>query len=168
MVWTSRMLTFATWWLYKDQLRIVAELDSTNSVVSRFVYGERPNVPEYMLKGGQTYRLILDHLGSVRLVVNATNASITQRMDYDAWGNVTEDTSPGFQPFGYAGGLYDGATGLVRFGARDYEARTGRWTARDEASTLRSESTNLYAYCQADPLNFFDNTGGSADLPPKS
>jgi len=47
--------------------------------------------------------------------------SVAQRIDYDAWGIVTLDTSPGFQPFGFAGGLQDGATGLVRFGARDYD-----------------------------------------------
>ncbi|WP_198328470.1 RHS repeat-associated core domain-containing protein [Methylovulum psychrotolerans] len=37
----------------------------------------------------------------------------------------------GFRPFGYAGGLYDRRTKLVRFGARDYDAETGRWTAKD-------------------------------------
>ena len=34
-------------------------------------------------------------------------------------GNITSDTNPGFQPFGFAGGLYDTDTGLTRFGARD-------------------------------------------------
>ena len=34
------------------------------------------------------------------------------------------------QPFGFAGGLYDAETKLVRFGARDYDAGTGRWTSR--------------------------------------
>ena len=44
---------------------------------------------------------------------------------------VTLDTNPGFQPFGFAGGLYDADTGLVRFGARDYDAAVARWTAKD-------------------------------------
>ena len=44
-------------------------------------------------------------------------------MDYDAFGRVLADTAPGFQPFGFAGGLYDHDTGLVRFGARDYQPR---------------------------------------------
>jgi len=44
---------------------------------------------------------------------------------------VLSDTSPKFQPFGFAGGLYDPDTGLVRFGARDYDAAAGRWTAKD-------------------------------------
>ena len=48
-------------------------------------------------------------------------------MDYDEYGQVLVDTNPGFQPFGFARGLYDPATGLVRFGARDCDADSGRW-----------------------------------------
>ncbi|MCB9610787.1 MAG: hypothetical protein H6716_29655, partial [Polyangiaceae bacterium] len=42
-------------------------------------------------------------------------------------GRFTED----FVPFGFAGGIHDADTGLVRFGARDYDAVTGRWTSKD-------------------------------------
>jgi RHS repeat-associated protein len=41
------------------------------------------------------------------------------------------DSNPGFQPFGFADGLYDRDTDLVRFGARDYDLETSRWTAKD-------------------------------------
>jgi RHS repeat-associated protein len=57
-------------------------------------------------------------------------------MDFDEFGNVLTDTNPGFQPFGFAGGIYDGDTGLVRFGARDYDPQTGRWTAKDPVGFL--------------------------------
>jgi RHS repeat-associated protein len=67
----------------------------------------------------------------VRLVIDAASGAIVQRMGHDEWGNVTEDTNPGFQPFGFAGGLNDIDTGLVRFGARDYDPATGRWMAKD-------------------------------------
>ena len=40
--------------LYQDSLNPVAELDAGGNVVSRFVYGERPNVPAYMVRGGAT------------------------------------------------------------------------------------------------------------------
>ena len=144
--------------LWEGPLRPVAELDSTGAVVARFVYGERPNVPEYMMRGGRTYRLVQDHLGSVRLVVDVASGEVAQRIDYDAWGEVLQDTRPGFQPFGYAGGLYDGRTGLVRFGARDYDAKTGRWAAKDPLLFEGGES-NLYGYVTQDPVNALDPTG---------
>ena len=109
----------------------MAELDGSNNVVSRFVYGTEVNVPDYMVKGGTTYRIVTDHLGSPRLVVDVATGTVAQRMDYDEFGNVLGDTNPGFQPFGFAGGLYDHDTKLVRFGARDYDAGTGRWTTKD-------------------------------------
>ena len=104
------------------------------------------------------YRIISDHLGSIRLVVNTQTGEIAQRMDYDAFGNVTQDTNPGFQPFGFAGGLYDVDTGLVRFGARDYDAEIGRWTAKDPIGFDGGDG-NLYVYVGNDPVNFVDQDG---------
>src|SRR5690606_26154069 len=111
--------------LYQDQLNPVAELDGNGSVLARFVYGDKPNVPAYMVKGDKTYRILSDHLGSPRLVIDTNTGDIAQRLDYDVWGKALLDTNPGFQPFGFAGGIYDPHTGLVRFGARDYDPATG-------------------------------------------
>jgi RHS repeat-associated protein len=149
--------------LYQDQLNPVAELDGTGQVVSRFVYGTRPHVPDYMVKGGVVYRLVTDHLGSVRLVVDISTGAIAQRIDYDAFGRVTQDSNPGFQPFGFAGGIYDTDTGLVRFGARDYDAFTGRWTAKDPI-LFKGGSSNLYAYALEDPVNWLDPDGMQSAL----
>jgi RHS repeat-associated protein len=111
-----------------------------------------------LVKGGTTYRILSDQVGSVRLVVNATTGAVAQRIDYDAFGVVTQDTSPGFQPFGFAGGLADLDTGLVRFGARDYDPRAGRWTSKDPIR-FRGRDTNLYGYVVADPVNRIDPAG---------
>ena len=144
--------------LYKDQLNPVAELDGAGNVVSRFVYGSKPNVPDYMVKGGVTYRIISDHLGSPRLIIDTSTGAVVQRMDYVDWGKVTQDSNPGFQPFGFAGGLYDRDTGLVRFGARDYDPETGRWTAKDPIRFAGGD-TNLYGYVLGDPVNGIDAIG---------
>lgn len=144
--------------LYQNALAPVAELDGQNNVVSRFVYGSRANVPDYLIRGGATFRIISDHLGSPRLVVNVATGVIAQQMAYDEFGNVLMDTNPGFQPFGFAGGLYDRDTGLVRFGARDYDAQTGRWTAKDPI-LFAGGDTNLYGYVLNDPINLRDSDG---------
>jgi RHS repeat-associated protein len=146
-------------WLYADALNPIAELDSAGNVRATFLYGTRAHVPDAMVMAdGTVYRFITDHLGSVRLVVDAETGEVVQRMDYDAFGRVLQDTTPGFQPFGFAGGLYDDDTGLVRFGARDYDAYSGRWTAKD-ASLFQAGDANLYAYSYLDPVNFIDVDG---------
>jgi RHS repeat-associated protein len=144
--------------LYEGNLRPIAELDGGGTLVSRFVYATRLNVPDYMVRGGVTYRILTDHLGSPRLVVDVASGIIAQRMDYDSFGKVLTDTNPGFQPFGFAGGLYDTHTKLVRFGARDYDAETGRWTAKDPLLFAPGEP-NLYAYVSNDPINRIDPDG---------
>jgi len=144
--------------LYEDRLRPIAELDGQNDVVSRFIYATRVNVPDYMEKGGKTYRIITDHLGSPRLVIDVVTGEPIQMMDYDEFGNVLRDTNPGFQPFGFAGGIYDVHTGLIHFGARDYDGETGRWTTRDPI-LFAGGSTQLYEYCFGDPINYRDPSG---------
>ncbi|MBK9693753.1 MAG: hypothetical protein IPO73_19070 [Gemmatimonadetes bacterium] len=145
-------------WLYQNQLNPIAELDSAGALVSRFVYGSRGNVPDYLVRGGAVYRLVPDHLGSVRTVVDTATGAVAQWTSYDAWGNVLADSGAGFQPFGFAGGLTDGATGLVRFGVRDYDPTIGRWTAKDPVG-FGGGAENLIAYADGDPVNLSDPTG---------
>jgi RHS repeat-associated protein len=145
-------------WLYQNQLNIVAELDSVGNLVSRFIYGTKGHVPDYMLKNGITYRFVTDHLGSVRFLVDVASGAVVQYISYDEFGNILSDTYPGFQPFGYAGGLYDGHTGLMRFGARDYDAFIGRWYKKEPIGFGLS-SINSFRYINSDPINYLDIDG---------
>jgi RHS repeat-associated protein len=145
-------------WLYSNDLKIVAELDSANQITSRFIYASSGNVPEYMVKNGITYRIIADHLGSMKQVVNATTGAIVQKVDYGEYGNVVLDTNPGFTSFGFAGGLFDTETKLVRFGARDYDATIGRWVVKDPIGFSGMDG-NFYGYVGQDPINFNDPRG---------
>ena len=111
-----------------------------------------------MLRADKSYLIISDHLGSVRQVIDTQTGEIAQQLDYDAWGRVIEDSRPGFQPFGFAGGLHDPDTQLTRFGARDYDAETGRWTAKDPILFDGGDS-NLYGYVLQDPVNGIDPSG---------
>ena len=143
--------------LWQGQLAPAAELTGTNAVLSRFVYATRANVPDFMRRTGETFRILTDHLGSPRIVINAATGNVLQRIDYDEWGVVLSDTNPGYQPFGFAGGLAD-TLGLVRFGARDYDPSSGRWTAKDPP-LFRAGSPNLVAYSSDDPVNLVDPDG---------
>ena len=92
------------------------------------------------------------------MVVDVSTGTIEQSAQYDTWGKVVQSTGEGFQPFGFAGGLYDPATKLVRFGARDYDPEVGRWLAKDPTG-FAGEDTNLYAYVDSDPVNQIDPSG---------
>ena len=84
-------------------------------------------------------------------------------MDYDAFGNVLADTNPGFQPFGFAGGIVDGHAKLIRFGARDYDPATGRWLTKDPVGF--AGGSNVYVYVKQNPIGFIDPTGFQFVLP---
>lgn len=145
-------------WIYMDQYRIAAELNAAGTITKRFIYGSKGNIPDYMIASGVKYRIISDHLGSPRLVVKQSDGTVIQRMDHDEYGRVIADTNPGYLPFGFAGGLYDHQTGLVRFGARDFDPETGRWTSKDPI-LFNGGDTNLYGYTWNDPVNFVDPMG---------
>ena len=151
-------------WIYRDQLSPVAQFDGEGNLTHRFVYAEKAHSPSWMVRidpvtqDEAIYRIVADHLGSVRLVIEAETGMIAQRMDYGPFGEVLFDSNPGFQPFGFAGGVYDHDTGLVRFGARDYDPEIGRWTAKDPIDFGGGDSS-LYRYSDGDPVNRFDLAG---------
>jgi RHS repeat-associated protein len=145
-------------WIYRDQLHPVEEFDAAGNLLKRFVYASGKNTPDFMIQAGVPYRILSDQLGSPRVVVNAITGAVVERMRHDEFGNVVEDTNVGFTPFGFAGGLYDADTGLVRFGARDYDPVVGRWIGKDPI-LFRGRQVNLYAYVDDEPVNRHDFAG---------
>ena len=143
-------------WLYGDGLMPLAEYDGSGVLQKTFVYAAGP-VPVAYIQGGNTFHIVTDHLGSPRLVVDSTGA-IVKRINYDSFGNVISDSNPGlYLCFGFAGGMADPDHELIRFGARDYQPSTGRWTAKDPI--LFKGGFNLYGYVGNDPVNLTDREG---------
>jgi RHS repeat-associated protein len=143
---------------YGDQLNPVAWIDEQGDL-AQFVYGTRSNVPDYMIKNGVTYRIVSDHLGSVRLLANEATGDVVQQINYDEFGSATVIVGTWtVQPFAFAGGIYDPDTSLARFGARDYDPKIGRWTAKDPIRFNAADS-NLYGYVANEPVNRVDPSG---------
>jgi RHS repeat-associated protein len=144
-------------YLWQGLTRLLAVYDGSNSLLLRFGYTDR-RMPLVMTKGGSTYYLTYDQVGSLRVVADASG-NMVKRIDYDSFGNIISDSDPSFEvPFGFDGGLHDQDTGLVRFGYRDYDPDTGRWTAKDPIFFTGGD-TDLYGYCLNNPINFIDPTG---------
>jgi RHS repeat-associated protein len=148
-------------WVYDGGLNPIAEFDGNGTRVARFVYGSRMNVPDYVERNGVLYRIAANHLGSPVAVIHAGSGEVVQEFSYDAFG-VSETFGEVLIPFGFAGGLVDGDTGLVRFGARDYDPQTGRWTQMDPIRFAGGDP-NLYGYVMSDPVNWIDPEGEVAN-----
>jgi len=142
----------------EDEFRVSA-IAYTNGILQKiFYYATGAITPDYMDIAGIKYRIITNHLGSPRLVVRLTDGVVVQRMNYNVLGQVTYDSYPSLQPFGFAGGLYDADSGLVHFGARKYDTYTGRWISKDPIR-FDGGDTNLYGYVMNDPVNAVDPSG---------
>jgi RHS repeat-associated protein len=149
--------------LYSGQLSPIAWLNDEDRVVEEYVYGSRVNVPEYMIKDGRKYRFITDHRGSVRMVVDTHTGEVVQETEYCEFGMIISETlAENWTPvlFGYAGGLQDRDTGLIRFGARDYDPMVGRWTSKEPLGF--NGASNFYVYAENDPVNKVDPSGNLA------
>jgi RHS repeat-associated protein len=88
----------------------------------------------------------------------AADGAIAGRVDRDSFGRVLDATGTVRVPIGFAGGIEDPDTGLVRFGLRDYDPQTGRFTSRDPSFYIGSPD-NLFAYASNAPTDHTDPTG---------
>ena len=144
-------------YLWGGLTRLLAVYDGSDNLLMRFEYADG-RMPVAMISGGSTYYLIYDQVGSLRIVADGAG-NVIKSIQYDSFGNIIADSNPTLEvPFGFAGGLHDKDTGLVRFGYRDYDPDVGRWTAKDPIFFAGGD-TDLYGYCLADPINFVDPKG---------
>ncbi|MDY6906537.1 MAG: RHS repeat-associated core domain-containing protein [Thermodesulfobacteriota bacterium] len=149
--------TVAEKYLWSGLTTLLAVYDGSDNLLMRFKYADG-RMPVAVEKAGVVYYLAYNQVGTLRAVADSAG-NIVKQVDYDSWGYVLNDSNPSFEiPFGFAGGLYDKDTGLVRFGYRDYDPDTGRWTAKDPIG-FDGGSVDLYKYTLADPINLIDPNG---------
>lgn len=109
-------------------------------------------------RGDERFYVGADHLGTPRIAVDS-NGQTVKHLQYGAFGEPLGNSDPSFELWiGFAGGILDPDTGLVRFGWRDYDPNTRRWTAEDPIR-FDGRDLNLYAYAGNDPVNFSDPDG---------
>jgi RHS repeat-associated protein len=144
-------------YLWENKTRLLAVYDGSNNLKQRYEYTVG-NTPTAYTEAGQRYYILTDQLGSPRVITDDSGV-VLREIEYDSFGNIVNDSnSEHALPFGFAGGLVDQHTGLIRFGFRDYDPETGRWTARDPIGFAGGD-TNLYGYVLGDPLNGIDPDG---------
>jgi RHS repeat-associated protein len=135
--------------------QITASVDQAGELTTYF-YDENDMLHAFD-RGGTRYRVGVDQVGSPRVIV-AGDGTIVGQIDRDSFGRILASSGSVTLPLGFAGGIEDPDTGLVRFGLRDYDPQTGRFTARDPSFYVGSPD-NLYAYAGSAPTNRRDPTG---------
>ncbi len=147
-------------YLWADTTRLLAVYDGAGALQMRMLYADA-RVPYAADTPTGRIFFAYDQVGSLRAVTDEAGA-VLKTLAHDSFGNVTEDTNPALQiPLGFAGGLCDSDTGLVLFGARDYDPALGRWIAKDPIGFAGGDA-NLYGYCLGDPVGLVDPSGLAA------
>jgi RHS repeat-associated protein len=114
--------------------------------------------------GGAVSYFFADHLGTSRVVTNATGTPPFEESDYYPFGGerAVTDTLPD-QNHKLTGKERDMESGLDYFGARYYSSTSGRFLSPDPENAGASEddpqSWNAYAYARNNPLLYTDPDG---------
>ena len=108
------------------------------------------------------YHYASDEQGSIVFITD--EEKICNKYDYDAWGNLTicEEIIP--NRFLYTGQQFDQITQQYYLRARFYNPVVARFTQED---VYRGDGLNLYAYCDNNPVIYYDPSGYSACNGPK-
>ncbi len=131
------------------------DTQTTNGYTTYFTRDPSGNLIS-MRTGGQSYYYTLDAQGSVLALTDNTGTNNVATYTYDPYGKLTSVNGYlAFQnPYRYASGYADDTTGLIQFGARYYNPRTGQWTQLDP-----SGQNPGYQYAGDDPINSTDTSG---------
>jgi RHS repeat-associated protein len=128
-----------------------------NGVLTTYFYDDFTHLVAFQ-RGTDWYYVAADQVGTP-VSVSDKDGSIVKALTYDSFGVLTSDNAPEFElSIGFAGGIHDPETGLVRFGSRDYDPVIGRWTARDPV-LFAGRQLNLYAYAFNNPVSLRDPSG---------
>jgi RHS repeat-associated protein len=141
-----------------DGSDVYADLDGSNGLQTRYLYDAVDAVLAREGSDGAIAWYLTDRLGSVRDLLDGTGAE-KDHIDYDGFGNVTNETDPAFgDRYKFAGMQAGAATGLALAQARWYDPATGAWTSQDPLG-FDAGDANLYRYVGNDPTNDIDPTG---------
>ncbi len=155
--WQSGGSTVTTRFSY-DGRNVWAELDGSNNVQVRYVWGEG-TAQLFARIDTATEWVLTDHLGTVRDIVSAAGTTVLDHIEYGAFGNVVSDTNASYAgSLGYTGLRQDRDAGIAEAGARTLLVTTGRWLQEDPIQ-FQAGDPNLERYVGNNPTNKTDPSG---------
>jgi RHS repeat-associated protein len=149
-----------------DGNNVWADLDGNNQLLMRRLYLDGDNQPfARITAAGVATWYLADHLGSIRDLQDNLSGFLVDHLDYDAYGNVTNETQPGNgDRFRFDGGPLVASVEMYIFDARWYDPVTGRWYSQDPMGL--TPDSNPYRDEGNGPTNATDPSGlAKMDLP---
>ena len=141
-----------------DGTDVWADLDGSNAVTARRVFGDGPDeVLARLDAGGAVAWYGTDRMGSVRTVFD-NSGSVIASVSYDAFGGLIGGALA--DRYGYTGREHDALTGQRYHRARVADGH--RWTTEDP---IRDDEANLYRYVGNEPTGYTDPSGYAAACP---
>ena len=114
---------------------------------------------------GTMYFYVKNLQGDVIRIIDLAGTEVASYV-YDSWGNIKDTkgdtTVRELNPIRYRGYVYDTETSLYYLQSRYYDPFTGRFLNADiycDTGTDTTLSTNMFAYCENNPIIHVDKTG---------
>ena len=158
-----------TKYYYNDSNNLISMTVGDKTLM--FYYDQNGSVSS-VLYNGVMYYYIKNLQGDIMRIVDENGNSIVIYA-YDQWGKPTQMRQPSsttvdlvnYNPFLYRGYVYDADSGLYYLQSRYYDPTTGRFLNADiycDTQTGSTLSTNMFAYCENNAVNFVDPSGTDA------
>ena len=156
----------STTYKYTTLSGLVTRQTGGNATID-FVYDES-NQPLAMKYNGKVYYYVLNAQGDVVRIVDGSR-NVVASYSYDPWGKLlsSSGTLADINPLRYRGYYYDAETGFYYLQSRYYDPEIGRFINADSYASTDATgllSTNMFAYCENDPVNKSDPTGEVAPI----
>ena len=166
----------SVFYYYHDD-KLIAEIRNNGANTTKLIFLYHGNeimgfckVDQYSEK---IYYYIKNPFGLIVGIYNESNALVGSYI-YDAWGNhqavnfhsIDPDDIADLNPIRYKGYYYDKETGLYYLKSRYYDPSIGQFITPDDYNYLSINSISgyhLYAYCNNNPVAYFDSHGNTPD-----
>lgn len=140
---------------------ILSELDKRQKLVSHYVRG----CGIAAVASGEEYNAVHQDESGSTIYVTGSGQEIHNSYEYDAFGVVTQRSEAVPNQVLYTGQQYDQESGQYYLRARFYNPVIGRFLQED---VYRGDGLNLYAYCENNPVVYYDPSGYNKTQKPNS
>lgn len=157
----NEVVSYDYYW-HSGKLTGLTKTQNSQKDTMFFFYDQEGKIAGFILNGKDVYFYHLNYQGDVCAILDNTGKTVAS-YSYDAWGNPLQVTGElaELNPIRYRGYQYDSESGMYYLQSRYYSSQWGRFLNPDQLLSWNGSllSTNLFLYCDNNPVNYQDQTG---------